>query len=98
MPPARLAPIFLSAASPRQARLWGTADPDATITVAIAGAMNDKLTAKASATGAWEIGLPPVQPSLVPSDVTITSSTGTSSTPIRLLRVLFGDIIVCGGQ
>lgn len=75
--------------------IWGWATPGAQIIVALAGAHAGSYAATAGAPhGDWEVSLPAVAPSLALSNVTITSGVET----LTLQRVLFGELVLCGGQ
>ena len=77
------------------ARIWGWAVPGARVVVGVAGAHSGNYSATAGATdGAWEVVLRAVMPSLAQSNVSISSGTEQ----LALQRVLFGDLILCGGQ
>ena len=77
------------------ATLWGWAKPGSKIAVALAGAHAGSYPATADAThGSWEVALPAVAPSLALSTVTIS----TGAEKLTLQRVLFGELILCGGQ
>ena len=76
--------------------VWGWAKPGAAVAVAFSGAHTGRYSATAAASdGAWRVDLPTVVPSLAPSTVTI-SSVGEPTRSLR--RVLFGQLILCGGQ
>eukprot|EP01043_Picozoa_sp_COSAG02_P057433 COSAG02_NODE_6972_length_3256_cov_1.597403_3_plen_132_part_00 len=75
--------------------IWGWAVPGAKVEVGVAGAHSGSYSTTAGAPdGAWEISLPAVTPSLAQSNVSISS--GTEKLALR--HVLFGDLILCGGQ
>lgn len=75
--------------------LWGTAPPGATVTATISGGRTGTFTATTLVDGTWLIALSPVQPTLTPSTVTLTSSLeGDHVGTVQLLRVLFGDIVI----
>ena len=93
--PSLLASDMVLPAAPRVARLWGSAEPGAAVDIAASGAHSGSYTAKAAADGTWEVGLRAQAPSLELSTITISSG---GSITIKLERVLFGDLIVCGGQ
>ena len=68
------------------------------------GAHPGHFAGKATPDGKWTVGLPPVPPSLATTDIEITASSPSSSAAaeagesVSLLRVLFGDVVICGGQ
>eukprot|EP00037_Helgoeca_nana_P004339 m.44880 g.44880 ORF g.44880 m.44880 type:complete len:549 (+) comp15079_c0_seq2:30-1676(+) len=97
--PTVLSNDMILAAAPRQAMLWGTGSPGATVTATISGGRTGTFTTTTLADGTWLIALSPVQPTLTPSTVALTSSLdGDDVGTVQLLRVLFGDILICGGQ
>ena len=71
--------------------VWGTADPNEAITVAINGAT---ATTTAAADGKWSVKLPPLKAG-GPWTMTITGSAADS---ITLSNVLVGEVWVCSGQ
>lgn len=77
------------------ARVWGTAKPGATVTLALAGPAPEAATATAATNGTWQMDLK-VHPA------TVAPSTLTFSTPgepdIALTDVVFGDVWGCHGQ
>lgn len=82
----------LPAATPT---IWGWALPGAKVTLAVAGAYSGSYSATASDTdGAWEVALKAVTPSLAESNISIKSG----ADELALQRVLFGELILCGGQ
>jgi sialate O-acetylesterase len=97
--PALLSDDGLLAAAPRTAKVWGWSPAGDKVTVAFAGpALTGTYTAVATSTdGRWEVTLPPVQPSLNTSDLTISTSSNASAS-ITISRLLFGDVLLCGEQ
>ena len=77
------------------ASIWGWAVPGAKVEVAVSGAHSGSYAATASPTaGAWEVSLADVAPSLSQSNITVSSGADT----LTLENVLFGELILCGGQ
>lgn len=75
--------------------LWGTGSPGATVTAMISGGRTGTFTTTTLVDGTWLIALSPVQPTLTPSTVALTSSLdGDDVGTVQLLRVLFGDILI----
>lgn len=71
--------------------VWGTADPNEPIVVAINGQSANTV---ADAKGAWSVKLKPV-PAGGPYTLTIT---GTPTDSVTLNNILVGEVWVCGGQ
>ena len=92
--PSVLASDMVLPATPRVARLWGSAAPGAAVDIAATGAHSGTYSANAGADGAWEVELRPQPPSLAPTNISLSSGSITTT----LHRVLFGDLIICGGQ
>ncbi len=77
------------------ASIWGWAVPGEKVEVDVAGAHSGSYSATASATdGAWGVSLTAVTPSLAESNISIRSGVDK----LDLQRVLFGELILCGGQ
>lgn len=77
------------------ASIWGWASPSARVEVNVTGALVGSYSTTAGVTdGAWEVSLPVVTPSLVPSNITVSSG----ADKLTLERTLFGELILCGGQ
>jgi sialate O-acetylesterase len=70
-------------------RVWGTADPDETVTVQIA---EQTKTAKAGADGTWSVTLDPL-PAGGPHTMTVKGRN-----EIKLDDVLVGEVWICSGQ
>ena len=71
--------------------VWGTADPDETVTVEFAG---QKLETKADAKGVWSVTLEPMSVSTENRTMTIRGKDNA----IALENVLVGDVWLCSGQ
>ena len=72
-------------------RIWGHADPNASVVVAFAGQTK---MAKAAADGGWLVTLDPISASAESRDLTVTSA-GAST---KISDVLVGEVWLLGGQ
>lgn len=75
--------------------VWGRAPTGAKVRVDITGAHHGSYSVTAGASdGNWEVSLPDIKPSLVQSNISISSGVEK----LTLERVLFGELVLCGGQ
>jgi sialate O-acetylesterase len=74
----------------RPIRVWGTSQPDAEVTVRLAGT---RATASADAAGGWEVELPPL-PAGGPHVLVVTSGDARQA----IEDILVGDVWLCSGQ
>lgn len=70
-------------------RVWGQADTNEAVRVGFNGAFG---TAKADASGAWQVELPPMEAG-GPFELTVTGKN-----TLKFSNILIGDIWVCSGQ
>ena len=76
-----------------RAPVWGTAEPNAEVTVEFA---NQRKTTKADASGKWIADLDPMPASAEPRELRITQSNPQSAIPNPQFKdVLVGDVWVC---
>ena len=81
--------------------VWGWAAPNEEVMVEFAG---QKKTAKADASGAWNLKLDPMPASAEPRTMTVSPSGAPSATPPSTIRnpqfedVLVGEVWLCSGQ
>ena len=72
--------------------VWGTADTGATVTVKFAGQSKSTTT---DSKGKWKVQLAPLQSSLTPHVLTITSS---KNHELEFSNILVGEVWICSGQ
>ena len=94
---ALLAKIFTDHAvlqrAPASANVYGFVAPGASVDVHFNGAT---LSARADATGAWLVTLPPTPAG---DSYTIAANTTDAAFPPQTITdVLFGEVVLCGGQ
>ena len=93
------------------ARVWGTAPAGSMVSLVVTGGaatsqQQPETKVIAAANGTWHIDLKPQSATLVPSNLTFTCASRSSSSssssrslqPIVLTDVLFGDVFGCHGQ
>jgi sialate O-acetylesterase len=86
--------VFPSA--PRVASVWGTAGANATVSVNISGAVDKVFHGVADEQGKFLVTLGSFPATLDSSQVAVSSS--ADEAPILLKGVVFGNLILCGGQ
>jgi hypothetical protein len=75
--------------------IWGWAPPHSAVHVELSGAHSGSYTATAGAVdGTWEVDLPTLPAGLGLSNITVSSG----SAVLTMRSVLFGQLILCGGQ
>lgn len=78
--------------APQQSRVWGFAAPGTQVKTTFAGST---YTASTDVTGMWKQALPATPASSSGQAISFTCSSGES---FALNDVLFGDVVMCGGQ
>jgi sialate O-acetylesterase len=73
--------------------VWGRDEPGASITVAFAG---EKKSTTVDAQGNWRVSLGPLEPSLQPRPMIVSSS--VTANPLVVSDVLVGEVWICSGQ
>ena len=87
--------------APQSARIWGTSDPSATLSVTIPTLTPPLLlhVIADATTGAFEVLLPPTPASSPPHHtVTISTSSSSLNESRTFHSVAFGDVYLCSGQ
>ena len=77
--------------APAAARLFGTASPQAAVTVTLQGHTAHGV---ADSSGRWIASLPPQPASAEGQDIAVSSGSASA----KISGVLFGDVYLCGGQ
>ena len=81
------------------ASVWGFGALFAPITISLLGGPQNitaNVSAYVSSTGIWRVTLPPQMPSIVP--YTIIGESSTTNESFIIEDILFGDVVICGGQ
>lgn len=78
--------------SPQSANVWGFASAGTQVKTTFAG---QSYTSTTDSTGLWKQELPATPATSTGQSITFTCSTGES---FGLADVLFGDVVLCGGQ
>ena len=81
--------------APQVTNLYGFADPNTLITTIFRGT---NLTSIASASGEWRQELPPTIASSITSSGETISFSCNNGIQFELNNILFGDVVLCGGQ
>ncbi|MDX1927808.1 MAG: sialate O-acetylesterase [Pirellulaceae bacterium] len=71
-------------------RVWGWADVGESVTVTVG---SNQATAKANATGRWQVELPPMMANKVATTITVKGNN-----TVEIKDVLVGEVWVCSGQ
>jgi sialate O-acetylesterase len=72
--------------------VWGTAEPQATISVSFAGQVK---TVKADTNGQWKILLDPINANAVGNSMTVSAGAEKS---VTMTNVVIGEVWICSGQ
>ena len=79
--------------APAAANVWGFVSPGAAVDVQFAG---KTLSAVADASGTWAVALPPTAAG---GPYTLSANASDASVaPQTIVDVLFGEVVLCGGQ
>ena len=81
--------------APQVTTLYGFAAAGAVVTTTFRGA---NLTATASASGEWRQALPPTAASALSAGGEVIAFACSTGETFALRDVLFGDVVLCGGQ